>query len=528
MTVSVNQIVASPYGNVTAVMNPLTGVSTYSAGGNSLFFGGSANNIAFISDSRFRTYVHDTYASCSVSNEFGISCDWLGCGPEIAVGTTGTLEYSASAISFRWTAPSDTPGPWTPIVVGMLYIQSATENKWLCVVIKHTNGASATSGLTTVTTSGDNFPSRYWRSAYLDVISRFRNGPITYNLAASGALSYHMVSMLPWYNREIVGPGVDVYRIGTNDITAGTSADTIFANVKQVFDDRIAKGRSLVICGEPARWGVNASTPMTAGQLASLIGYNKLLASYVAHNSSQCRYVDLYSISRDPLYIDGRPKAGILVDAVHDAEGGAIAFGGAIKAAIDEFGVCSAAPYPQAGDSDVIFNSASTWMHTMGGSLYTGGSTGVSSNGIEVSRISGSDLDSVVSVVDGPGGKMTQVDITSVSALNVLTISTLLPVASPTLAEMGLAIGDSVYFECDVELVSGSPTFILAVLSVKPNYNGPKVYAPTTIGKHHIVSGAKKLITGDANVRQSVQITMPASSTATVRVGNFVTRKVTA
>lgn len=514
---------------VTSTVDPLTGVSTYSAGGNSLFFGGSGNNIAFISDSRFRTAIKDTFASVSVPNSFGMSCDWLGTGPDVASGVTGTLEYSAGPAAYRWTAPSDTAGPWTPIVVGRMDIQSATANKQISVIVKNMNSPAASGGSTTVTTSGTLPLSRFWLSAFVDVISRYRNGPISYNLAASGAHAADIVSMLPWYARTITGAGVDVFRFGVNDISSGTAAAAIFASAKQVFDARIAAGRSLVICGEPARWGVDTSTAMTAGQLSALVGYNKMLADYAASRSTCCRFVDLYAISRDPAYVDGRPAAGILTDTVHDAQTGAIAFGAAIKAAIDSLGLCSAAPYPQPGDQDVIFNSASTWLHTTGGSLGTGVS-GTSSTGVIVDRISGSDLTAVSSITgySDHNGKRVQVDITSVTANNVLGISSVLPVNTPTLAEMGLSVGDRVWFECDIEVVSGAPTFILAVVSVAGGGRGTRVYCATTPGVYHCVSESVVLLANDTTIRQAVQITMPASATATLKVGEFVTRKVTA
>ena len=121
-----------------------------------------------------------------------------------------------------------------------------------------------------------------------------------------------------------------------------------------------------------------------------------------------------------------------------------------------------------------------------------------------------------------------QVDITSVTASNVLGISSVLPVNTPTLAEMGLSVGDRVWFECDIEVVSGAPTFILAVVSVAGGGRGTRVYCATTPGVYHCVSEPVVLLANDTTIRQAVQITMPANSTATLKVGEFVTRKVTA
>lgn len=507
---------------VTALVNPVAGGIVIPNLAN------DGNNIAFIGDSRMRYGRREWFKNITPDNSDGIEADWLGVGTAVTVDSTvGTLEFRASDKAFRWTAPSDTAGPWTTATIGKMVIQSGSIDKEIYFVLRSIVGLPASDQSILMTCTGTLFQKVEWLSCVSDVMSRLRNGPTAYYLGAGSAISSEILEMLTWYNAQASGPGVDVIRVGTNDISVGAlTGAQIAAYTLALCDARIAAGRKLVICGEHARWGVNTSTALTAQQLADLIAYNKSLRAYAEARASVCRYVDLYSISRDPAYYDGRPLAGMLRDIVHEDVGGAIAFGSAIKTAIDSFGCCSVAPYPMAGDSSALFQAAS-WMTGTAGTIGTG-ATGQCPTGMAVSRASGADMTAVASIVGylDHQGKRTHVDITSVTAGNIVSVSSILPSTSPTIASLGLVVGDTVEFEVDVEVVSGAPTQIEVFINLAGTSRETSILIPCVPGIYHQKSAPIKLIAGDTTLRQQCYITMPASSTASVRIGEFVTRKV--
>lgn len=507
---------------VTAETNPLTG------GIEIRNLENDGNNIAIIGDSRARYGRRETFKGATPDNYDGIEADFLGCGPAVTPDGSGTLEYRAADKAFRWTAPLDTAGEWVQVNrAGKVELQSATVNKEISFILRSYAGLPTADQTLSITCTGSLYAKADWTGMQSQIMSLFRAGPTWYSLGAGGALTSECVELIDWYNETISGPGIDVLRLGTNDISNGIIlvADMI-ANATTVFNARLAAGRKLIICGEPARYQTG-TTPMTAQQLSDLIAYNKALKAYAEARASNCRYVDLYSLSRDPAYTDGRPASGILADHVHDGQAGAIAFGAAIKTAIDSLGGCTVGTPVQAGDSAVVFNSASTWMTGTGGTINTGAS-GTAPTGISAGRASGSDLTGVVSIVSPSGrqGKQTQMDLTSTTAGNVFECNSNLPASSPTLAAVGLAIGDTVEFSVDVEVVSGAPTQIEAFLFLAGTNRRAQILFPTTPGVYHCKSMPIKLITGDTTIRQQFQVTMPASSTASIRFGEFVTRKV--
>lgn len=486
------------------------------------------NNIAFIGDSRMRYGYRPWHKNITPDSSDGIEADWLGVGPGVTVDSSvGALEFRAADKAFRWTAPSDSAGQWVPATTGQMVIQSGSASKEIYFVLRSLTGLPTADQSISMTCTGTLYPRVEWTSVVTDVMSRYRNGPTPYYFGAGGALTAELSELAPWYS-QAAGPGVDIIRIGTNDISNGSvSAAEMILNTTAFLTSRLSLGRKLVVCGEPARWGVNTSTAMTGQQLATLIAYNKGLRAFTEARASTCRYIDLYSISRDPGYIDGRPLSGMLVDTVHDGLVGTIAFSDVVKAAIDSLGGPLAAPYPMAGDTSVVFNNASTWMTGTAGTIGTGAS-GQAPTGIIVNRASGADLTIVSSIVsaDGRQGKRVQLDLTSTTVGNIAQVSSELPSSTPTLATMGLAAGDVIEFEVDVEVVSGSPTSIIAFLNLPGTSRQLQIVFPTVAGKYHQKSPPLQLLAADTTIRQMAYITMPASSTASVRIGEFVTRRV--
>ena len=101
-------------------------------------------------------------------------------------------------------------------------------------------------------------------------------------------------------------------------------------------------------------------------------------------------------------------------------------------------------------------------------------------------------------------------------------------IAAGTLAALGLAVGDQVYFELDCEVTAGSATSIEAFLfiyggaAIRTNIDFPARVAGMTHGKSIPIT----IPAGTTNVQPVIYITMPASGSMTVRFGEIVVRKV--
>lgn len=101
-------------------------------------------------------------------------------------------------------------------------------------------------------------------------------------------------------------------------------------------------------------------------------------------------------------------------------------------------------------------------------------------------------------------------------------------IAAGTLAALGLAVGDQVYFEMDCEVAAGSATSIEAFLFI---YGGTAIrthidFPARVAGMVHGRSIPVTIPAGTTNVQPVIYITMPASGSMTVRFGEIVVRKV--
>lgn len=406
------------------------------------------NNVVTIADSRGDHGRDDMYRSASSTNYKGIAIIPLGCDHLSAAGT-GTLEYRASDKSMRWTAVGDTAGAWVPITRGGRYkVESASAYMGIGFYILSYNTLPAsdqTISMTVGTTAGlalgsnSVYPSHLWAMAKLRFSKPFKM------LGLSTATTSQILECLPWLNEQTSGVGIDICRMGTNDITNSVAAPTIIANATSIFDSRRAKGRKLIICGEPARWGTNTSTALTATQLQILIDVNKAYKAY-ADSHTDCIYLDFYSASLDPDYKDGRPKSGMLKDTVHDGALGEVTFGTMIYNALIAFGLKVGA-FKQRGDSANLL--ADGFFNGTGGTFTTGGS-GIAPDGSIVKRASGTDLTVVSSISYCTDHEAKRANL-AVSAASATSQSGSITFATRTLASLGLAVGDTFKFSCQVD-----------------------------------------------------------------------------
>lgn len=417
-------------------------------------YGSSAafiKDVATIADSRGAHGLDDMYRTASSTDYKSIAIIPLGCDHLSAAGT-GTLEYRASDKSMRWTAVGDTAGQWVAITRGGRYkLESASVYMGIGFYILSYNTLPAsdqsiaiTVGTTAGIALGSNavYPSHLWAMAKLRFSKPFKM------LGLSTATTSQILECLPWLNEQTSGVGIDICRMGTNDITNSIAASTIVANATAIFDSRRAKGRKLIICGEPARWGVNTSTALTATQLQILIDINKAYRAY-AESHADCIYLDLYSASLDPDYKDGRPKSGMLKDTVHDGALGEVTFGTMIYNALIAFGM-KVAPFEQRGDTSNLLSAG--FFSGTGGTLSTGGS-GVAPDSTIVKRSTGTDLTVVSSISYCTDHQAKRANL-AVAAASATSQSGSITFASTSLASLGLAVGDTFKFSCQVDALT--------------------------------------------------------------------------
>lgn len=490
------------------------------------------NEIAFIGDSRNYYGQRNYYRTASTLDNKNVQLFFDGVGHDILTGTSGTLEFRASDKAFRWTAPSDTAGAWVALgSAGWMTLQSGTPNKELHVATQIYSNMPLTDQTITVditTTSavkyiGNNSP------AMVQVYGRLRCNQPYKMLGIGGLKTIGMVEAIPYLTTVAGGKGgVDVIRIGTNDISDGTiSSATMIANATTIFNNRLAIGRKLIICGEPARWGVNTSTALTAQQLSNLIALNKFYKDFANSNPSTCIYLDFYGLSVDPNYTDGRPYTNYLRDVVHDGIQGALEFGNAIYTTLKTFGFQGDTNYPTRGDTSNIFPVGS--MAGTTGTIGTGAS-GTVRTGYSLSRSSGSDATVVGAVYTrlSPHKALGQtITVTGITAGNIIKFRSL----GLTLAALGWTAGDNIQWAVDLEVVSATN---ITSITMSMDFNDSPItsneidFIPLANGNVRLKSNEMVIpagLTGANTVGFNLLITVGASSTAVINVADITTKK---
>lgn len=497
-----------------------------------------ANEIAFIGDSRTRYGLRNWFkGATATTNITALPIDYLGCaGVGVNADTTGTLEYRAADKHVRWITAiaGDTQGPWTPLQVGRMTVESGGAGRGLTMVVR----SLATMPGADVTVAFNLTAAMYYLTGWdstggiasygfqTEVVSRLRNGPMFDYLGAGGAKSNEMVEMLPWYAAQAGTTGIDVIRCGTNNISAGASAASTIAEMTQVFEARRALGRRLVICGEPARWGINTSTPLTTQQQQDLVAINKAYRAYCDARPDTTRYVDLLSLSVDPGFSDLRPATGYLVDTVHDGALLASEGGAAVAQACIELGARRAPPRMRADPANLIpagmfAGTGGTLGLRVTGTVPTGFSGAARSGDADIAAVS-----SLVARTDGQRGNWWQLAVTSTAASQRMDMSR----TADTLAGLGLAAGDWVEFEVDAEVSALTGTlssfevflFIYGGTSVRTQI----VFPPRIDGVKYGRSPRIQIPSGTTNIQFSAQVFPGAASAVTVRLGDLFVRKV--
>ncbi len=414
----------------------------------------------------------------------------------------GSLEYRASDKHLRWTAPSDTAGPWTPMFAGWNLLESATPGKGVRIGVRSMLGLPGTNQ--TVVTSVTGPSQNAWKAqgfgARLFHMLRWPAAAPKY-LGLGGNTTDQVIEQLPWLEAEASGIGYDIINIGTNDVSAATPSATIIANMEVIFAARRALGRRLILMGMPARWGVNASTPLTSAQQVIHEEVNAFLANYAAANDGI--FVDAYLVTRDGGFTDRRPAAGMLRDTVHYSDLGAQMVGAAAVAAVSP--VTGFGPRRAAGSAGNLL-AATGYMDGTAGALGAGAS-GVVPTGWNIKRVSGSDVTVVASVadrVDGTEGRWMAMQVSAASGGQIIQAEG----TNMTLAALGLSVGDTVFIEAELDIsgVSGG----LVECDIFCLFNGT---SPLSSIRTLVSTGTSHRQAAEASVRRSPPMKIPSGTT---------------
>lgn len=490
-----------------------------------------SRSLAFIGDSRAR-YGYETWytTAAKVTNAAGFRVDLLGCGPSAPLPASGPglVEWRASDRMLRWTAPGDTPGPWTQFVGAREYkLESGSPRLWLRA--RWTSAVAPTDDASFAITLGGDRRVKTTIMGTSSAIAALLNLHITrpVYMGAGGAHTADCVEMLPWYAEMAGGDGVDVIRVGANDVSSliRTIPETI-ALAYQLFDARRALGRRLVICGEGARWEHAAAIPMTQDQLEMLFALNAAYRDYALRNIATCRYVDLFDISYDPAYEDGRPLDGLLKDGVHEDAAGVALYAAAIAPAVRDLGIANDPPL-SAADSVLGVQSLMTG---------TGGGVGANTTGVvptkwQVRSVAGAPatVASIVPAGDGRAGQRLECSVTNGESPGTVNVRSDNPVVF-TREGLGVAIGDALEICADVEVVSGTLTSIEGMIYIDGAARRGQVFFPVTPGTRSIRCSVpiEILPTDNDSITPQFYFALPASASAVFRIGNICVRKAVA
>ena len=486
------------------------------------------NNIIFIGDSRTRSGYKDWYRGAATTDYKGIALDIHGCGPAITTDlTTGnTLEYRASDKSFRWTVSGDTAGEWTQITkAGLMKLESGTPGKWIRFILRSFNTLPITDQTITFSITGqmkfilNNSTSP---GSISDVYGYFRNSSPYKTLGAGGAKSYEMLELLPFYLENITEPSFIIIRCGTNDLDNNIKSSETIANMEEIFNTLLLLNHKLVICGEPARWGDNATTAMTTTKFNSLKAINEFYESFCLNNKN-CSYVDLFSVSVDPNYLDGRPKNGVLIDTVHDNYYGSFLFAKEITKSLEDLN-CKKKSYPIRDNSNLFPNG---WIIGTTGTNSTG-SSGVVPTGWTVNRQSGT-VTTINSIVDSTthNSNLLKMDCSWTSSGSNQIIYAYM--SSQTIINLGLVATDKVVFELD--LIIENPinvSFINPSLYFSTSNYRSDIYITQVSESEHKISIPFEVGSTTTAITPAVYIQGLANTigNVTVKFGDFVVRKV--
>lgn len=483
-----------------------------------------SQGVAIFGDSRTQLGLAYFYGATFADTK-GLDIAQSSCGQGITATGSGTLEFRASDGYLRWTAPSDTAGPWTLGRAGVLTLESGTADKQLTLNVRSYSANPVTDQTITVTVSGT-YRKAWLAEGYWVWAVHGTRWPMDaiYPLGVSGSTTEDVIEQLAQLQSVASGQGYDIILCGTNDISADTPAATTIANLTTIYDARRALGRRLVLVNENARWGTAINTPMTAQQQSDHAAINAFIAQYAA--TYGCIHVDAYAATYDSGQTDRRPISGYLKDAVHFSDTGAFVVGKLIADAIcSEIGV----PTPRSSTDPENLLSIGAFAGT-GGTAGTG-TSGTVATGWTVSRASG-DATVTASVESRGDAGQWQVMAWTATTASVVQAAT----ASLSLASLGLSAGDTIYGEveciCDDFANVYNTRFLITFTGASPALDAlssTTADGTVTVGDGRFVLRVPtvKIPSGTTGLLLRAQARCKASSSGTMKVGSAAIVKVT-
>lgn len=227
---------------------------------------------------------------------------------------SGTLNFSKSAQTLQWTAPSDSAG--TPVDVsraGVYEITSGTAGKTITVVCRPRLYSASTEGSATVTTTAQTQQARRSAKSFPTWVHAALGSRLTCDVISHGGSSIADLVDGLWqvpldYDSVIVA-------VGTNNIVGDASLATMQASYSQLIAGVLDKCKNVIVLPILPR-----STSMNAARRLVLSGFNRWLYSI---NQPGVRVVNTHRTILNPDSTTGEPLSLKLEDGLHPAFPGA-------------------------------------------------------------------------------------------------------------------------------------------------------------------------------------------------------------
>lgn len=488
----------------------------------------SNRSVAFIGDS-LAAGLHYTWgvavSSPSAYPNSAGRIHFRGGDDGVTLAGTGLFVFNSLSGTMRWSAPGDSFGPETTCSLGFTKLESATANMALHLYVLAIPTADSSiavtfSGIRTTHNTG----SISGRASIANLIeSEFANTLSIVRLACGGSLASDCSVLLPYFKSAAPGVGYDVIVTGTNDIANGVGSASIISSVTSLVLNRLVEGRKIVLVGIGARYQTG-TTPISAGYLSSLIATNKGFADLADTYKGGVVYVDAFNMLVDPANSDGRPAANLLYDEVHWGAGAIAKIAPEVIKALKLLGAPTSPRFVADGDINWYDFNGVGWLYGSGGVV---GANTTSGSGLPASTNSAATATASATVDIGTfsdhGRRLITIVYTSTGASQYARLYT----SSISLGSIGLAVGDTIQFYADIEVVScGSSDNIYAQCLLMGTSFGLELDVGNIPGRHRFTSPPVKIATGTTALQWLVYCASSSVTSGTVKVGDLLVKKV--
>lgn len=231
-----------------------------------------------------------------------------------------TLEFRAADHAFRYTAPTDTAGPWTVLPLGVSTIVSGTAAYTLPIGVKVYPVADTT----------DTLARGAWQwirntGAVMYALEALLGRRVTIlpNQAIPGAFALSAPG--EWYAAAIAS-GADgiIDNPGTNDVSlGGSTAAQIIAARRACWAQAYAAGKPVFTLLIDPRWGLDPAGGATADSALYTSAFQATITAVNSGLIAEAKHwpnvyiADNWSAIVDPTLTQGRAQNGVMVDGLH-------------------------------------------------------------------------------------------------------------------------------------------------------------------------------------------------------------------